>query len=103
MEKGVQRYLIVRNEFANKNFTTEFVQQLFAEEGKGEVRWLQLKVTSLVLKLAFISIFQFSTRINVLGHAQQGGSPTPFDRNMGTKLAARALEYLMSQIKVQYF
>ncbi|KIH49890.1 hypothetical protein ANCDUO_20033, partial [Ancylostoma duodenale] len=41
----------------------------------------------------------FSTRINILGHAQQGGSPTPFDRNMGTKLAARALEYIITQIK----
>ncbi|KIH52110.1 hypothetical protein ANCDUO_17791 [Ancylostoma duodenale] len=44
----------------------------------------------------------FSTRINILGHAQQGGSPTPFDRNMGTKLAARALEYIITQIKVLY-
>lgn len=38
-------------------------------------------------------------RINVLGHAQQGGNPTPFDRNMGTKLAARALEYIIAQAK----
>ena len=37
MKKGVQRYLVVRNECANKNYTTEFVQQLFSEEGKGEV------------------------------------------------------------------
>lgn len=37
-------------------------------------------------------------RTNVLGHAQQGGNPTPFDRNMGTKLAARALEFITSQI-----
>lgn len=35
MRSGVQRYLIVRNECANKNYTTEFVSQLFAEEGKG--------------------------------------------------------------------
>ncbi|VDM95049.1 unnamed protein product [Thelazia callipaeda] len=77
MRTGVQRYLIVRNECANKNFTTQFVNQLFAEEGKGA----------------------FSTRTNVLGHAQQGGNPTPFDRNMGTKLAARALEFLISQAK----
>ncbi|VBB29938.1 unnamed protein product [Acanthocheilonema viteae] len=76
MRTGVQRYLIVRNECANKNYTTEFVNQLFAEEGNGA----------------------FSTRTNVLGHAQQGGNPTPFDRNMGTKLAARALEFIMSQI-----
>lgn len=37
MKRGVQRYLIVRCEKANKNYTTEFVQQLFSEEGKGEV------------------------------------------------------------------
>uniref|UniRef100_A0A1I7YBF3 ATP-dependent 6-phosphofructokinase n=1 Tax=Steinernema glaseri TaxID=37863 RepID=A0A1I7YBF3_9BILA len=77
MERGVQRYLIVRCEKANKNYTTAFVQQLFSEEGQGE----------------------FTTRINVLGHAQQGGNPSPFDRNMGTKLAARALEYLLTQLK----
>lgn len=34
----------------------------------------------------------------MLGHAQQGGNPTPFDRNLGTKLAARALEFIVSQI-----
>jgi hypothetical protein len=37
MKRGVQRYLIVRCEKASKNYTTEFVQQLFSEEGKGEV------------------------------------------------------------------
>jgi len=77
LQRGVQRYLIVRCECANKNYTTEFVQQLFSEEGKGS----------------------FSTRINVLGHAQQGGNPSPFDRNMGTKLAARAAEHLVTQIR----
>uniref|UniRef100_A0A183CFV4 PFK domain-containing protein n=1 Tax=Globodera pallida TaxID=36090 RepID=A0A183CFV4_GLOPA len=41
---------------------------------------------------------QFSTRINILGHPQQGGKPTPFDRNMGTKFGARALDHLMKQI-----
>uniref|UniRef100_A0A914UUG1 6-phosphofructokinase n=1 Tax=Plectus sambesii TaxID=2011161 RepID=A0A914UUG1_9BILA len=77
MVKGVQRYLIVRGEGANPNYTTQFVQQLFSEEAQGS----------------------FTTRVNVLGHAQQGGSPTPFDRNMGTKLAARAVEYLITQVK----
>ncbi|KAI6191356.1 ATP-dependent 6-phosphofructokinase [Aphelenchoides bicaudatus] len=42
---------------------------------------------------------EFTTRINILGHAQQGGNPTPFDRNMGTKMAARALEHLIAQAK----
>lgn len=41
-------------------------------------------------------------RINILGHAQQGGNPTAFDRNMGTKLAARALEYLVAQVHASY-
>jgi len=53
-------------------------KKIFAEEGKG----------------------QFSTRINVLGHAQQGGNPTPFDRNMGTKFGARALVQLLDQARV---
>lgn len=29
---------------------------------------------------------------------QQGGSPTPFDRNMGTKLAAKAVEWMVEQL-----
>ncbi|ULT80557.1 hypothetical protein L5515_016737 [Caenorhabditis briggsae] len=77
MEVGAKRYLVVRNEWADKNLTTDFVQNLFNSEGKK----------------------QFTTRVNVLGHVQQGGSPTPFDRNMGTKLAARALEFLLIQLK----
>lgn len=77
MLKGVQRYLIIRNENANVNYTTQFIVQLFTEEGKDS----------------------FETRINVLGHAQQGGSPSPFDRNLGTKLAARAVEWLLDRAK----
>lgn len=77
MQSGVQRYLIVRNENANTNYTTEFVMRLFNEEGKGV----------------------FSTRVNVLGHAQQGGNSSVFDRNMGTKLAAKAIDYILEQMK----
>lgn len=29
---------------------------------------------------------------------QQGGSPSPFDRNMGTKLAAKCAEWMHEQI-----
>uniref|UniRef100_A0A0N4Z0F0 ATP-dependent 6-phosphofructokinase n=1 Tax=Parastrongyloides trichosuri TaxID=131310 RepID=A0A0N4Z0F0_PARTI len=77
MESGIQRYLIVRNEKANKNYTTEFIMHLFNEEGKGV----------------------FSTRVNVLGHAQQGGNSSVFDRNMGTKLAAKAIDHVLEQMK----
>jgi 6-phosphofructokinase 1 len=31
---------------------------------------------------------------------QQGGSPSPFDRNMGTKMAAKAVEWLVEQCKI---
>uniref|UniRef100_A0A915IUN5 6-phosphofructokinase n=1 Tax=Romanomermis culicivorax TaxID=13658 RepID=A0A915IUN5_ROMCU len=45
MEKGVQRYLLVRSENANVNYTTEFITRLFREESGGN----------------------FDTRINILG------------------------------------
>lgn len=30
---------------------------------------------------------------------QQGGSPTPFDRNMGTKMAAKCVDWFIAQFK----
>lgn len=78
MADGVQRGLILRNEKANDNYNTDFIHRLYSEEGKG----------------------LFSCRSNILGHMQQGGSPSPFDRNMGTKMAAKAVEWLVDQLKV---
>lgn len=72
----VQRGLILRNEKASTNFSTEFLQRLYSEEGK----------------------HLFTTRMNVLGHMQQGGSPTVFDRNIGTKLGVKASLYLQEQV-----
>ncbi|XP_011499037.1 PREDICTED: ATP-dependent 6-phosphofructokinase isoform X1 [Ceratosolen solmsi marchali] len=77
MSEGVQRGLILRNESANSNYNTEFMQRLFSEEGKG----------------------LFSCRMNIIGHMQQGGSPTPFDRNLGTKMAAKSVEWFTEQLK----
>jgi len=75
-EGNVQRGLILRNEKANENYTTDFIYRLFSEEGK--------KV--------------FTARMNVLGHMQQGGSPSPFDRNLGTKMAAKAVDWLVQKL-----
>ena len=61
MREGVQRGLILRNELANDNYTTDFIYKVYCEEGKET----------------------FTTRMNILGHMQQGGSPSPFDRNLG--------------------
>ncbi|XP_043477406.1 ATP-dependent 6-phosphofructokinase isoform X4 [Leptopilina heterotoma] len=77
MSEGVQRGLILRNENANLNYNTDFMQRLFSEEGKG----------------------LFSCRSNIIGHMQQGGSPTPFDRNLGTKMGAKAVEWFSEQLK----
>lgn len=30
---------------------------------------------------------------------QQGGSPTPFDRNLGTKMAAKVVNWMVEQLK----
>lgn len=30
---------------------------------------------------------------------QQGGSPTPFDRNLGTKMGSKAVEWFSKQLK----
>lgn len=35
----------------------------------------------------------------ILGHMQQGGSPTPFDRNLGTKMGAKAVEWFTDQLR----
>ncbi|XP_028156065.1 ATP-dependent 6-phosphofructokinase isoform X4 [Ostrinia furnacalis] len=77
MTGGIQRGLILRNEKANDNYNTEFIYRLYSEEGKG----------------------LFTARMNVLGHMQQGGSPTPFDRNMGTKMAAKCLHWLVEALQ----
>ncbi|XP_043284111.1 ATP-dependent 6-phosphofructokinase isoform X1 [Venturia canescens] len=77
MSEGVQRGLILRNENCNLNYNTDFMQRLFSEEGKG----------------------LFSCRSNIIGHMQQGGSPTPFDRNLGTKMGAKAVEWFTEQLK----
>lgn len=63
---------------ANENYTTDFIYRLYSEEGKDI----------------------FTTRMNILGHMQQGGSPSPFDRNFGTKFAAKAADWLLSQLKL---
>ena len=43
---------------------------------------------------AFALIGGFETRITVLGHLQRGGSPTHFDRLLGTRLGMAAVKYL---------
>ncbi|MFT7804627.1 ATP-dependent 6-phosphofructokinase, muscle type-like, partial [Arapaima gigas] len=80
MKTTVKRGLILRNEKCNPNYTTDFLFNLYSEEGKGV----------------------FDCRKNVLGHMQQGGTPTPFDRNFGTKMGAKSVLWLTEKLKECY-
>ncbi|XP_025926378.1 ATP-dependent 6-phosphofructokinase, platelet type isoform X1 [Apteryx rowi] len=80
MKTSIQRGLVLRNENSNENYTTDFIYQLYSEEGKGV----------------------FDCRKNVLGHMQQGGAPSPFDRNFGTKISAKAMQWISKKLKETY-
>jgi 6-phosphofructokinase 1 len=71
-EGGKRISLMIRNENANPLYTTAFMYALFEEEGKS----------------------LFDVRQAILGHLQQGGDPSPFDRIQATRLAARCIEHL---------
>ncbi len=68
--------LIVRSERADPYYTTDFVATLLEREGGGEL----------------------SVRRMILGNTQQGGRPSPYDRIQATRLAAKALDFLIQQI-----
>ncbi|CAN9502805.1 unnamed protein product [Ophioblennius macclurei] len=80
MKTSIQRGLVLRNESCNENFTTDFIYQLYSEEGRGV----------------------FDCRKNILGHMQQGGCPSPFDRNFGTKVAAKAIQWITQTLKESF-
>jgi 6-phosphofructokinase 1 len=71
-EGGKRISLMIRNENANPLYTTPFLYALFEEEGHE----------------------LFDVRQAILGHLQQGGNPSPFDRIQATRLAARCIDKL---------
>jgi 6-phosphofructokinase 1 len=72
---GKRLGLVIRNEAANEIYSTGFICALFEEEGKDV----------------------FDARPAILGHLQQGGDPSPFDRIQATRLARLCLEKLIEQ------
>ncbi len=74
---GRRFHLAIRNEAVSVGYTTDFMCQLFTEESGGA----------------------FDVRPMVLGHLQQGGNPTPFDRVQATRLAAYCVDWLSGQIE----
>jgi len=74
-ESGKRLGLMIRNEYANKIYNTNFICSLFEEEGKDI----------------------FDVRPAILGHQQQGGDPSPYDRIQATRLARLCLEHLIER------
>lgn len=74
---GRRLYLAIRSERANPHYTVDFLSRLFEEESHG----------------------CFDVRQAVLGHIQQGGTPSPFDRILATRLAARCIDYLSQALE----
>ncbi len=70
---GKRLGLVIRNELANPCYTTAFMATLFEQESRG----------------------LYDVRQAILGHLQQGGNPSPFDRIQATRMARRCIEWLV--------
>ncbi len=74
--KGGKRLgLMIRNENAHSVYTTDFMVRLFEAEGKE----------------------LFDVRQAILGHLQQGGNPSPFDRIQASRLAVRCVDFIINE------
>ncbi|MFC2037407.1 6-phosphofructokinase, partial [Chloroflexota bacterium] len=74
-EHGKRLGLMIRNEKADLLYTTGFIRALFEKEG-GDL---------------------FDVRQAILGHVQQGGHPSPFDRIQATRLATHCVKFLIEE------
>ena len=74
---GKRLGLVIRSENADPVYTTDFITSVFEKEG-GDL---------------------FDARPAILGHIQEGGDPSPFDRVQATRLTARCIEYLAEQLE----
>ncbi|HSJ53684.1 MAG TPA: 6-phosphofructokinase, partial [Anaerolineae bacterium] len=72
---GKRLGLMIRNENADAFYTTPFLVALFEKEGGA----------------------LFDVRQAILGHVQQGGNPSPFDRIQATRLAAKCIDFLIEE------
>ncbi|MFW0795016.1 6-phosphofructokinase [Gordonia sp. CPCC 205515] len=74
---GKRLGLMIRSEGADPVYNSWFLTSLFEKEG-GEL---------------------FDARQAILGHIQEGGDPSPFDRIHATSLTARCIEFLSEQLE----
>ena len=75
--RGKRLGLVIRGEGADALFTTSFIESLFNHESDG----------------------LFDARGAILGHVQEGGQPSPFDRIQATRLTAAGVEHLITQAR----
>jgi 6-phosphofructokinase 1 len=75
--QGKRLGLMIRNESAHPVYTTDFMVRLFEVEGKE----------------------LFDVRQAILGHQQQGGNPSPFDRIQGVRLAIQSIDFILNEIE----
>ncbi|TBT87337.1 6-phosphofructokinase [Propioniciclava sinopodophylli] len=73
---GQSFWLAIRNEEASAFYTTDLLTRMFEAEGHG----------------------LYSVRGVVLGHVQQGGTPSPFDRINGVRLAAAVTDWMNEKL-----
>ena len=76
-ETGRSFYLAVMGEETSEHYTADVLARLFEAEGRG----------------------LYSVRRALIGHVQQGGTPSPFDRINATRLAYQALVNLDRQLQ----
>lgn len=73
---GRRLYLVLRNEAACGLYSTKLLADVFAQESNG----------------------LYDVRESVIGHVQQGGNPTAFDRLMATRLVTNAMQVLVDEL-----
>jgi len=76
-DEGKRMGLVIKSEYANKIYTTPFISALYEEDG-GEL---------------------FDVRQTILGHVQQGGNPSSFDRSIATRMAVKSIDFLINKAK----
>jgi 6-phosphofructokinase 1 len=74
---GKRLGLVIRSEHADPVYTTGLITSVFQKEG-GDL---------------------FDARPAILGHVQEGGDPSPFDRVQATGLTAHSIQYLAEQLE----
>ncbi|WP_296140257.1 6-phosphofructokinase [uncultured Tessaracoccus sp.] len=76
-DTGRTFYLAVMGEETSEHYTADVIANMFEAEGHG----------------------RFTVRKAIIGHVQQGGVPSPFDRINATRLAYHGIDYLDRELQ----